>query len=586
MRRMSLADALRLGMQHHQAGRLGDAEHVYRAMLETNPQNADALHLLGVIAQQRRQNEQAIVLFRRAINARPDAAEFWHNLGNSLLSLSRREEAADAFAAAVKLDPKLFEAQHNLGAALMLCGRSNEAAEAFAVAVSLNPASPEAHNNFGLALKDQGDLDAAIEQFTQATNLRPDYHHAHSNRLYAMHFHPSLDAAAIFAAHCAWAEQYADPLAAEARAHAVDRSLDRKLRIGYLSPDLRDHPVGRSVLPLVEHHDPDRFDVICYFDSSAGDDISRRLRQATTEWHETARLADAQLADLVRQHRIDILVDLTLHMHRNRLPVFARKTAPVQATFLGYPATTGLRQIDFRITDRWLDPPGDTQAVNSEQLICLPRSFWCYVPDESSPAAGELPLHRNGFVTFGSLNNPCKMNDEVIDTWAEILHSVPGSKLTLNVIEQNRRGDRFRDLFAKREIDPARLQFVSLPQRLGYLRQWNEIDIALDPFPYNGHMTSCDALWMGVPVVSLRGETSVGRGGQSLLESLDLTELLALTKKDYIPIAAALAVDVPRLSSLRSTLRQRMLDSPLTDARGFARDVQACYRSMWIKSQA
>ena len=542
---ITLAQALEQGMKLQQAGQLDEAERLYRAVLDAEANNADALHLLGIIEQQRGRHDRAIPLFHQAIAARPDAAEFRHNLGNSLIQTARREEAIEAFAAAVRLDPNLFEAQHNLGAAFTLTSRSNRAVEAFAAAASIKPDSPDAHNNYGLALKDQGDIRAAIEEFNKAEQVSADYQPAHNNHLYALHYDPTRDAKQIFDAHRDWAKRFADPLSPKSSPpRRVLRPGDR-LRIGYVSPDLRGHPIGRSMLPLIEHADRDRFKIVCFSDMASNDAVAVRLRAAASQWHETAHLNHDQFAGFVAEQRIDLLVDLALQMRGNRLLAFARRPAPVQATFIGYPATTGLSQIDYRITDAWLDPPGETEAFNSEKLIRLPRSFWCYVPDESSSQVGELPATRGKTITFGSLNNPCKMNDDVIDTWSKILRAVPKSRLLLFVIERENIGERFRDLFARRDIDPARLTFVSRQDRPSYLKQYAEIDIALDPFPYNGHMTSCDAFWMGVPVVSLSGQTSVGRGGESLLASLDLLELLADSRDRYVQIAVSLANDLP-----------------------------------------
>jgi protein O-GlcNAc transferase len=579
MPQMSLTQTLALGMQHQQAGQMDEAERLYRSVLAIDAKNADALHLLGLVEQQRGRHQLAIPLLNDAIAARPTAAEFRYNLGNSLLRLGRIEEAVDTLEAAARVEPTLFEAQHSLGTALMLTGRSNRAVEAFQTALRMK-SSAEAHNNLGLALKDQGDIETAIRHFARAVELRDNYHHAHSNRLYALHFRSSHDGQSIFAAHRAWGERHVDHIEAVARSEVRTSNANRRLRIGYVSPDLRDHPVGRSVLPLIEHADRDAFEIVCFSDSWSNDPIATQIRAGASNFHQTAHLSDERLAHFIALQKIDILVDLTLHMHRNRLLTFARKPAPIQVTFIGYPATTGLKQIDYRITDRRLDPLGETDAFNSERLIRLPRSFWCYVPDDAAPPVSELPSMRTKFITFGSLNNPCKMSDAVIDLWSEVLRAVPNSRIMLFVIERENVGERFRNFFAKHDIDPSRLDFVSRQSRLDYLNQYSQIDIALDPFPYNGHMTSCDALWMGVPIVSLRGHTSVGRGGESLLASLNLLEFLAHSPKDYVEIATALANDPVRLANLRRSMRDRMLASAICDASGFTRDVEAAYRSM------
>lgn len=615
----AFTDALNRGLALHRQGKLAEAERAYRAVLARVPNHPAALHLLGIVAQQVGKHEAAIDLFRRAIAIDAAQAEYHHNLGNALLALRRPGEAAEAFAAAARLDAGFLEPHVNLAAALLMDGRSDEAAVAAAVAAQRFPRSPDAHNNSGEALREQGRLDEAIAAFRRATDLNHPY--APSNLLYLTHFHPALDAAAIHAEHRRWAEQVeastppgaaapasgaasapsvasaashapeslAGPLPSApaavgvaARSQANDRDPERRLRVGYVSPNLGEHPVGRSMLPIVEGGDRERFEVIFYDDSVHSDAIARRLRAAGAQWHVTAGLTHHQLAELIRQHRIDVLVDLTLHMSRNRLRVFALRPAPVQATFIGYPATTGLRQIDYRITDRFLDPPGETEAFNAEQLVRLPHSFWCYPDDPDAPPLSDLPAGRNGWVTFGSLNNPTKVTEAVVALWARVLQAVPASRLVLSVTERRDPGRRLREMFAAHGVDPARLRFTSRRPRGEYLHQHQEMDVALDPFPYNGHMTSCDALFMGVPVVSLRGPTSVGRGGESLLANLGLDrELLARTPEQYVEIARSLAEDLPRLGRLRATLRDRMRASPLMDAAGFARDVESLYRSMW-----
>jgi predicted O-linked N-acetylglucosamine transferase (SPINDLY family) len=323
--------------------------------------------------------------------------------------------------------------------------------------------------------------------------------------------------------------------------------------------------------------------VTCYADAdaSANDPVAARLRAAADQWHATARLDDAALAELIREHRVDLLVDITLHMTGSRLLAFARRPAPVQMTFIGYPATTGLPAIDYRITDPWLDPPGPaSDAANVERLVHLPRTFWCYDAGDEPPI-NDPPAATAGRVTFGSLNNPAKFSTPVIETWAQILKSVPASALMLFANERVDPGRRVRDEFARRGVAPDRLSFLPRVPRAVYLRQYAMIDIALDPWPYNGHMTSCDALWMGVPLVSLIGQTSVARAGLSILTSIGLQELLASSRQRYVEIAVDLAGDLPRLATLRRSLRDRMRSSPLMDAKAFARDVETIYRELW-----
>ncbi len=310
------------------------------------------------------------------------------------------------------------------------------------------------------------------------------------------------------------------------------------------------------------------------------DDLTDRFRVHADVWRDTAALSDEQLASQVREDGIDILVNLTLHMARNRLLVFARKPAPVQVTFAGYPGTTGLDAIDYRITDRHLDPPGLFDHCYSEKSIRLPDSFWCYDPLESDAAVNALPAAANGRVTFGCLNNFCKVNPLVFKLWARVLKAVEPSRLLILADEGSHRR-RTLDLLAKEGVPSERMEFVAHQPRPRYLTYYHGIDIGLDTVPYNGHTTSLDSFWMGVPVVTLVGQTVVGRAGFSQLMNLGLPELIAASPEQYVRIAAELAGDLPRLADLRATLRQRMGASPLMDAPRFARNVEAAYQAMW-----
>jgi predicted O-linked N-acetylglucosamine transferase (SPINDLY family) len=295
-------------------------------------------------------------------------------------------------------------------------------------------------------------------------------------------------------------------------------------------------------------------------------------------------LSDEAAARVIRDDQIDVLVDLTMHMADNRLLVFARKPAPVQATYLAYCGTTGLTTIDYRLTDPFLDPPSQSGAgggpIYSEESICLPETYWCYRPPAEIELRGAPPALDSGNATFGCLNNFCKVTGATLDAWGQLMQRVPGSRLVIHARPGSHR-DRVRDFFTRQNIAPDRLTFADkLPLR-EYLRIYDEIDVALDPFPYGGGTTTCDALWMGVPVVSLAGQTAVSRGGLSILSNLGLAELVAADVGRYVEIASGLACDLSRLAHLRGTLRNRMLRSPLMDAPRFARNIETAYRQMW-----
>lgn len=378
----------------------------------------------------------------------------------------------------------------------------------------------------------------------------------------------------------AWAKQHADPLKHKIRPHANDRDPDRRLRIGYVSPDFRDHVVGQNLLPLFRQHDHSRFEIFCYSNNARSDPMTEQFRGYAHVWRSISGQPNAPVAELIRHDRIDILVDLALHMARGRLRVFALKPAPIQATFAGYPGSTGLDTIDYRFTDPHLDPPGFHDHFYSETSIRLPETFWCYQPLVTGIDANPLPARTLGHLTFGCLNNFCKVNEQVLRLWAQILNAIDGSRLIVLCPEGMHRQTMFATL--RREgIDSDRVECVSPCPRRQYLEIYHRIDIGLDTIPYNGHTTTLDALWMGVPVVTLVGDTVVGRAGLSQSTNLGLPKLIAHSPEQYIQAATSLANDLPHLADLRQTLRSRMENSPIMDAQRFTRHVEKAYRSIW-----
>jgi predicted O-linked N-acetylglucosamine transferase (SPINDLY family) len=352
------------------------------------------------------------------------------------------------------------------------------------------------------------------------------------------------------------------------------------LKVGYVSPDFRSHPVGRLLLPLLAYHDHRQVEVVCYSDVKVRDALTGKLQALADGWHEIVGQNDRQVAERVQADRIDILVDLALHTAGNRLLVFARKPAPVQLTMFGVPATTGLRAIDYRLTDPFLDPPGATEGDYAERSVRLPHCYWIFQAPDEAPPVGPLPGRASGHVTFGCLNQFFKISRPAQELWAEILRRVPESRLVLQTHAGNHRS-AIRTLFQTRGVDPDRIEFVAPLPRAEYFQLYHRLDLGLDPFPYNGHNSTVEALWMGVPVVTLAGRTAVGRGGVSILANAGLPDLIARTPEEYVAIAVHLAEDPVRLTRLRTELRPRLQASPLLDARQFAADVEAAYRGMW-----
>jgi predicted O-linked N-acetylglucosamine transferase (SPINDLY family) len=509
---MTFQEYLESGLSHHRAGRLAEAEGIYRQVLAQQPDYADALHLMGVLTAQRGRLDTALELIRRAIAICSTNAYYYGNLGK--------------------------------------------------------------------ILGDMGQLDEAIASHRQAMRLKPDLAEAHSNLVLSLHYHPDYDAKMIHEELCRWNRQHAEPLKQFIQPHTNNRDPDRRLRIGYVSQDFRDCVIGPSLLPLLRQHDHRQMEVFCYASVLQPDTRTDELRGYTDAWRNILGLSDSQAAALIRQDGIDILVDLALHTANNRLVVFAHKPAPVQVTYLGYCGSTGMDAMDYRLSDPYLDPLDSDLSLYSERTVRLPETYWCYAIAGPTPEPSPPPVAAEGYVTFGCLNNSAKVSPPALDLWAEILRRLPRSRLIVH--SQTRAHlDLMRNRFTDNGISPDRLEFPGRQPWPDYARTYSRIDVALDPFPWGGGITTCDALWMGVPVVSLVGPTPVGRGGASILNNVGVPELLAQTPQQYVQLATNLAGDLPRLAELRRTLRGRMQASVLMDAPRFARNIEAAYRQMW-----
>ena len=543
------------------------------------PDYADAANNLGNAWDRRGQFQKAVECYRLALAVNPGYAEAYNNLGITLDRKGETDAAIACFENALTLKPDYAEAYRNLGITFFGKNRLDEATDCYQRTLEMRPDDAASLGNLGNVLKDQGRIDEALDCYQQAMALAPDNSVIHSNLLLALHYSPHSTPETYITEHVRWDQQHGKPLQRFWRPHPNNRRLHRRLKIGYVSPDLRDHPVGHFLLPLLAHHDHDKFEITCYADAARPDAVTERLRAHTDHWQQTTDLSEEQLAEQIRSDGIDILVDLALHTAGNKLPVFARKPAPVQVSFAGYPGATGLEAIDYRLSDPFLDSPGQ-YIYSSEQVIRLPDSFWLFAPPEDGPEVTALPASKEGNVTFGSLGNFAKVNPRVLDLWARALKAVPSSRLLLLVGEGSHR-ERTREILHGLGIIRERVEYVSRCPRLKYFELYQQVDIVLDTFPYNGHTTSLDALWMGVPVVSLAGQTGVSRGGLSILSNAGLPELVAHTEDEYVRIAVELAKDLPRLAQLREGMRQRMQASPLMDAPRFARSVEEAYREMW-----
>lgn len=587
------------GIANHQAGRLAEAERSYRAVLAAEPNHPDALHLLGVIAYQVKQWRPAIELIARAIALRPDVAMYHNNLGNALRGAGERDPAAAQYERAVTLDPNYAEAHANLGTIRRDQARFAEAVAAYERALAINPGLAAARGDLATALKDQGRVEEAIAQYRAAVSADRSLVEAHSHLLYALHASDRVTAGELFEEHLIWGERHARGVSAANPARndrawlGLDRSPDRRLRVGYVSPDFRDHPVARFLRPVVEHRDRAQVEVVCYSGVNRPDEFTQQWSALADHWRDVAALNDRQLAEAIRNDHVDILVDLAGHTGGGRLLVFSRKPAPVQITYLGYPDTSGLAAMDYRITDALADPVGAADELHSETLLRIDGCFLAYAMLDELPPVGAREA--GGGVVFGSFNNLAKISPTTVRLWAEVLAASPASPAppappapspapSRMIIKATSLGDP-----PTRELAAQRFAALGLPmdrvELLGpartqeeHLRTYARIDVALDTFPYNGTTTTCEALAMGVPVVSLYGSHHASRVGLSLLSAAGFAQWATDDPKAFVRAACGVA---EKSASLRRTLRERLRGSTLCDGRGIARKIESAYRTAW-----
>jgi protein O-GlcNAc transferase len=575
---------IRRAAQLIQTGRLEEAEQILGAVLAADPRQADALHLSGHVADRRGHFDLALERLGRAIEVAPDNAVYHNSLGIAFGQRLRPEEAIAAFRHALAANPGYQPALANLATVLYSAGQFDEAEECFRRLLDLGSRSVDLHTNLGNLLQAQGRLDEARDLYERALQLDPLNAGAHAGRVFNCLYQPGSKPADALACARRFADAHEKALAAYRPAHDDAPDPDRRLRIGYVSADFRCHSVAYFIEPILACHDRAQFEVYCYATGPVRDAVTERLEASADHWVVGRGLSDADLAQRIRADRIDILVDLSGHSAGNRLLVFARKPAPLQFTWIGFLATTGLRSIDYRLTDGIADPRDQGEDVHSEQLIRLPRSCLCYRPPPEAPPVSPLPALTSGCVTFGSFNTPAKHNTRVLELWAGILQAVPQSRLLLKGrgLERGLLRSTTLSAFARQGIAAERILLQPYENDpIEYLRRYDAVDIGLDPFPYNGVTTTCASLWMGVPVVALRGDRHSARMCASVLTNAGLAELVADCQQDYFQVAVSLAADPKRLAQLRSGLRDRLRASVLMDEAGVTREVEAAFRGAW-----
>ncbi|OUL76352.1 tetratricopeptide repeat protein [Paraburkholderia hospita] len=558
----------------------------YRAALSLAPDYAEAHSNLGHALREAGDSPAAVDSCTHAVRLKPEFAQAWINLGNALLDLGSDEGALDSYIKALALNPNDANAHNNVGNILEKYGRAASAAEAYQRALALEPGRASLHNNLGNVLRDQGLLDQATASYRQALALDPGFAQAHSNLLLLLNTRPDVSLREQFNEARAFGEHQSAKV--QCVGHMARASeAEKRLRVGFVSGDLNSHPVGFFLESVLGHLDRARIELVAYATRQRDDAVSQRLMQHFSAWHDISRLDDETCASRIRDDAVDILVDLSGHTNHNRLPVFAWKSAPVQATWLGYFATTGLASIDYVIADRHV-LPFDESSQFVEAPWHLPDSYLCFTPPPFDIEVGALPAGDNGAITFGCFNHLVKLNDAVIALWSRVLDAVPCSCLLLKTRQLDDPAVQRATLerFAAHGIDGARLLLEGQSPRAELLAAYQRVDIALDPFPYAGGTTSVEALWMGVPVLTRRGERFLSHVGESIVNTTGLPEWIAADDADYLSKAVRFSTQRDELAALRSTLRERLLASPLCDAPRFARHLEDAFHGMWARHAA
>ncbi len=567
-------------------GRLEEACSTYRRMIELAPQSTQAQFNLGTLMQRQARLPEAEEAYRRAIDLKADFAMAINSLATVVLlqDSARRHEAETLYRKALEIDPGYALACCNLGIVLHDSGHLSASVERLRRAVELKPDFLQAHYALGNALKDLGKVGEAVACYRTALELDPGHKFSQDSLLMTLNYPAEISRAEVAAEHFKWGQMLEAKPASARTPHANSRDPLRRLRIGYVSPDFRRHSIAYFIEPLLAQHDRGAFEVHCYSNVAAPDAMTAQLLGRADHARSIVGLGAADLAHLIRADGIDILVDLAGHTAGNSLEAFALEPAPVQATYLGYPNTTGLRSIGWRISDVRADPEGDGNGYHSEQLVRLPRTFLCFQPPGQAPQVNAPPARINGHVTFGSFNALPKITPAVIDTWSAVLQSVPHGRLLLKAPGLGDEGSRawISNEFSVRGVAPGRLTLLPMEGTLqGHLARYHEIDIGLDPFPFNGTTTTLEALWMGVPIVALQGDRHAARVSASILGNLGLSELVADSTDAYVKCAQALAADERRVEGLRGTMRERIVRSPLCDRAGTVAALELAYRRMW-----
>jgi len=543
------------------------------------PDNADAWSNLGLLHLQAQRHGDAETCFRKALQAQPASAQIVGNLSALLQLTGKLDAAVTLLRQALVRQPGSIPLLSNLASALMARDEPAAAEALLRQAIALAPGAALHRRDLALALMLQGQMEASVEQLHQVLASQPADNVAFSHLLFALLYTPDTTPEQLLNAHRAYGVRFEAPFQSQTPQHGNDRQPQRRLKIGYVSSDFRSHAVAWLFEPVLAHHDQTQVEIFCYYNNAVEDAVTARLRAAAGHWRPCATLSDAELATAIRADGIDILVDLNGHTAGNRLLTFVRRPAPVQVTWLGYPGSTGLQTgMDYRLTDRFFDPEDVAARGYSEKVIYLPR--WAvFRPMTDSPPVNDLPALGNGSLTLACLNSLTKLGPAVIALWAQLLHGLPGARLLIGNVSTEEARTRLLARFAAEGVPPERLELLPKLPLSAYLALHQRIDLALDPFPFTGGVTTYHSLWMGVPVVTLSGTTAVSRQGAAIMQGVGLPEFVTYTPQQYLGKIIELGTDLPRLQAIRQSLRERMAAS--MNGQQQARDLEQAYAGMW-----
>ena len=568
-------------LEHLRAGRIDPAMELFAELLRVFPDHPETLHLMAVAKHKNGDPVSAEPLLRRAVARKPREAMFWNNLGLILFDLCRYQDAVDCYRRAVELQGNYGRAYMNQGNALRQLYRLDEALACYDRALEISPGDPDAHLNRGNVLLDRRLPQDALTEFRTALALDPHNVNARNNLIFTLDFVSGIGFAESQAARKSWYEMHGKPFAASVSPHGNDRRPDRRLRLGYVSADFCKHSASDAFGVVLRHHDHSQFEVVCYSGTVIEDESTRGFKAVADRWFSTAGWSDAVMAEHIRDDRIDILIDLSGHSAGSRLPVFARKPAPIQVQGWGYGTGTGLPTMDYLFSDP-VAIPAEMRPLFSETVIDLP----CAMPYEMpvyAPAVSPLPASLGQPFTFGCLNRLSKVTDAVLAVWARVLHRLSRARLLLKDGRLDDPAVRASVLqtLARSGISNDRVVLLGRSSHADQLAAYAQIDIALDPFPQNGGITTYEALSMGVPVIALLGHSQAGRTAASILSIIGLGDWVAGTEDEYVALAVQKASDESALAHTRAELRRRLTASPAGDAAGYTRLAEAAYRKMW-----